>query len=181
MKKNIYKTLGMAIPLSLILLSIYFMLPRAVKSITLNHDIITFDNIGEMKTIEISYLPRIAKKPEVSFISENSEVVKFEGNNLISISEGTTKIYAKINNSEIKSEPINVIVHDAIAENKRAAIPIINVINAIGEVTLDKQEQIVNANSLYDAAPDEVKQYVSNYAVLENATTCLNTLIYVNK
>lgn len=47
-------------------------------------------------------------------------------------------------------------------------------IDAIGEVTLDSQDAIVDANAKYDALDEEFKEQVGNYPVLENANAEFN-------
>ncbi len=53
---------------------------------------------------------------------------------------------------------------------------VINVINSIGTVTLDKELAIVSARAAYDALDDQVKYLVTNLSVLENAERELSVL-----
>ena len=58
---------------------------------------------------------------------------------------------------------------DKAREDKSKADEVISTIDAIGEVTLDKKDQISQARSSYDALSPDQKQLVSNYQALSEA------------
>lgn len=62
------------------------------------------------------------------------------------------------------------------AADKAAAQPVVEMINAIGTVTLDSEEAIAAAREAYDALTDDQKQYVDNYDVLTAAEEELEEL-----
>ena len=157
------------------------MIPRKAKSLILNYDTINFNNIGEIQKIEFTYLPENASAPDVVFICENTDIAKFENNSLVSISEGSTEIYIQTKDGDITSNRVSVAVIDKISSDKREAQAIIDAITSIGEVSLEKQEAVDNANNLYNSAPDDVKAYVTNYDILSSSTQQLEALILEDK
>ena len=62
------------------------------------------------------------------------------------------------------------------AADKAAAQPVIEMIDAIGDVTLDSEEAIEAAREAYDALTDDQKQYVDNYDILIAAEEALEEL-----
>ena len=58
---------------------------------------------------------------------------------------------------------------DKAQEDKSKADEVISAIDAIGEATLDKKDQISQARSSYDALSPDQKQLVSNYQALSEA------------
>jgi len=62
------------------------------------------------------------------------------------------------------------------AADKVAAQPVIEMIDAIGDVTLDSEEAIEAAREAYDALTDDQKQYVDNYDILIAAEEALEEL-----
>ena len=58
---------------------------------------------------------------------------------------------------------------DKAREDKSKADEVISAIDAIGEATLDKKDQISQARSSYDALSPDQKQLVSNYQALSEA------------
>ena len=57
---------------------------------------------------------------------------------------------------------------------------VIALIDMIGEVTLDSEEQIITAEEAYERLSDEQKQYVTNYHVLKEARSRYKELINEN-
>lgn len=49
-------------------------------------------------------------------------------------------------------------------------------INAIGEVTLDSDQAIADARAAYEKSPNEIKEQVNNYEMLEEAESTFNEL-----
>lgn len=62
------------------------------------------------------------------------------------------------------------------AENTAAAAPVINLINAIGEVTLESKAAIEAAEAAYAQLTEEQQAYVTNYNVLVKARLDYDTL-----
>lgn len=176
MKKNIYKALGIGIPVLIIILAIIFSQPKNIEQLILDYDSITLNDIGDMRTLNFSYSPDNAKIPDIAYVSDDTDIAKFEDNRLIGVSEGTTRVHIREKGSDIVSNEVEVTVKDKTAELKRQAAPIITAIAAIGEVSLDSESAIINANALYDNAPDEVRAYVTNKSVLTTSTEQLNAM-----
>ncbi|MBS7176663.1 MAG: hypothetical protein KH056_10870, partial [Clostridiales bacterium] len=61
-------------------------------------------------------------------------------------------------------------------ENKTKAKEIEESITSIGSVSLDSKDSIAAAREKYDAAPDEIKEIVSNYEDLTKAETTYQSL-----
>lgn len=59
---------------------------------------------------------------------------------------------------------------------KQDASAVVNAINAIGNITLERAAAISDARNLYNALPDSAKEYVTNYDVLTNAEAMLAQL-----
>ena len=62
------------------------------------------------------------------------------------------------------------------AVKQKEAAEVVNVINAIGPVTLESETAINNARALYDALSDDVKANVTNYQTLVDAQAALEAL-----
>ena len=69
-----------------------------------------------------------------------------------------------------------VSVTEAVNPDKEAAKPVINAINEIGEVTLEKRTQIKEARADYEALTNTQKEFVENYGLLLAAETALQNL-----
>lgn len=62
------------------------------------------------------------------------------------------------------------------SQNEEAALEVMELIEAIGEVTLDSQKQIEAARAAYEKLTREQKELVANYAVLEAAEEALRIM-----
>ena len=62
------------------------------------------------------------------------------------------------------------------SQDEQAALEVVALIDAIGEVTLESQDKIDAARTAYDALTEEQKKLVSNYTVLEKAEETLAKL-----
>ena len=56
------------------------------------------------------------------------------------------------------------------------AQPVVDAINAIGTVTLDSESTITSVRNQYNALSDAAKAYVTNYSVLTDAESTLQSL-----
>lgn len=80
------------------------------ESIYLHDRSIVFEEINAEKTLECIVIPEDAVTPEITFVSEDESIAKFDGDSLISASEGETAVYAIIDGTDIRSEAIPVKV-----------------------------------------------------------------------
>ena len=71
----------------------------------------------------------------------------------------------------------NIVIDETDPDDKAAAEKVEEMIDAIGEVTLDKEEVVLEANLAYLALTDAQKELVSNADVLQAAIEKINALI----
>lgn len=58
---------------------------------------------------------------------------------------------------------------------------VIDAINAIGDVTLESKQKIINARELYDSLKVDLQTKITNYSILESSETILNDLEQAEK
>ena len=144
--------------------------------ITLSVNNISFDDLNQEKQIDYTIEPQNATVTSVKFYSENDNIAKFDSNKVKAVAEGETYVYAEIENTDIKSEKIKVTVKDKQKDIERAAKPVIDKINSIGEVTLESRALIDSIENDYNALSAEAKAKVTNYTVFITAKNSLDKL-----
>lgn len=147
------------------------------ESIILEHTDIAFEDVGQEKEISFSVLPEGTEYSGVTLVSRDGFIADFEGTTLVSRHEGDTEIYAVIDNTDIKSEPIKVTVADKNSQLQRLAYDTIDKINAIGTVTTESGELIEDAENSYNSLEPEVSQKVINSELLTLSRKTYDNLI----
>lgn len=161
----------------LFVLSAALLTEAAPKSIILEHTDIAFEDVEQKKEISFSVLPDGTEYSGVTLVSRDSFIADFEGTTLISRHEGDTEIYAVIDNTDIKSEPIKVTVTDKNSQLQRLAYDTIDKINAIGAVTTESKELIEEAENSYNSLEPEVSQMVINSELLVLSRKAYDNLV----
>lgn len=136
-----------------------------------------------LETYDLNNLIDIARAEVVP-----SEDIEYNAETGIITFKGENKVFSyKYNLDESGSYKMDVNVTvvqktveeeaaEKVAADKAAAQPVIEMIDAIGDVTLDSEEAIEAAREAYDALTDDQKQYVENYEVLTAAEETLEAL-----
>lgn len=152
-----------------IAIGIGMVMERKPTGITLEMDEIVFDAVNQSQSVQYTVTPENASTSDIQLVCENEEIAKFEGNELKSVSEGSTVIYAVVPDENVISQKVKVTVVDKEMELARQAQVIIDKIDAIQTVTLGSKEAIDAAEKAYREADVAVKEKVTNADVIVSA------------
>ena len=107
---------------------------------------------------------------KVAWSVENEEIATISKDGFLTAkSAGTTKVNAKIGSQTITA---------TVTVNKNPAKLVMEKIDALGEITLEKEAQVKEAREAYDALTEEFKKQVTNLNILVDAE---NTIAEIKK
>ncbi len=156
--------------LAVLVVIVSFMLPPYVRlsSLALPTTPLTLE-VSEGKVIKPFYTPRFAQQT-LLYQSEDPSVACFDGDKLVAVKEGQTKVFVQNASGTIKSNGQDVYVVDSdLAQKEKAAQKVINQIDEIGTVDVNSLPAIVKAQKAYDKLSIGEKDLVSNIGLLTKA------------
>lgn len=105
---------------------------------------------------------------KVSWSTENKDIATISESGILTAKKaGTTKVNAKIGSKTVTAK---------VTVNKNPAKIVMEKIEALGEITLEKEEQVKEARAAYEALSDELKEKVTNINVLINAEKAIDAM-----
>ncbi|WMT83388.1 Ig-like domain-containing protein [Terrisporobacter mayombei] len=114
----------------------------------------------ETKQLEVKGAPGCSLGKVTWSVEDKNVATISEGGLLTAKKAGTTKVNAKIGNKTIIA---------IVTVKKNPAKIVMEKIDALGEITLEKEEQVKEARKAYEALNDEFKQKVTNLDILIDA------------
>ena len=142
----------------------------------------------------IVYVPTIAENiteqlrseyPTVNFVTYTRDKVEectYFIDKLSSVSYDSGVDIQKAENlyNDLTAEEKTQITNYGVLQNARASYDVAVAINAIGEVTLESESAIIEAENMYSALTAEQKKSVANYSTLTTARAVYNTMSLID-
>lgn len=149
------------------------------EAVSLSEDGLTYagDLSDNLEGFEFAELKKVAEELNASFEEYPVDITKY-GVSITSLRKwyvGTNSYYADLGSAKatiVYKQPACELVPESDLQYKK----VIELIDAIGDVTLEKENAVQEARKAYDALPEEQKEKVSNYEVLTQAETKLAEL-----
>ena len=114
----------------------------------------------ETKQLEVKGAPGCSLGKIIWSVEDKDVATISEDGILTAKKSGTTKVNAKIGSKTITA---------TVTVKKNPAKIVMEKIDALGEITLEKEEQVKEARKAYEGLGDEFKQKVTNLSILINA------------
>ena len=150
-----------------------------------------FSNIGRSVIV---YVPTIAENiaaqlrseyPTVNFVTYTREKVEectYFIDKLGSVSYDSGADIRKAENlyNDLSSEEKTQITNYGVLQNARASYNAAVAINSIGEITLESENDIIEAENIYSSLTAEQKKAVANYSILTTARAVYDTMYLID-